>query len=166
MFLHLLVLVEPIPPNRPSPTIQGIEYSIWYGIPRVYRAETYPKVQKHTLIWVFLKIMVPQIIHYKIGFSIIFTIHFWGKHPYFWISAHMLNSSRNCSNLSSQPGIHRFWRNSWTWCDRPWRTGGNKNEKRADRCVADVGKNESEHVSENRIFLETAINYCIMNMNT
>ena len=26
----------------------------------------------------------PQIFHLFIGFSIIFTIHFGGKHPYFW----------------------------------------------------------------------------------
>ena len=35
-------------------------------------------------IWVFPKIGYPQIIHEKIGFSIIFTIHFGGSSPYFW----------------------------------------------------------------------------------
>ena len=37
------------------------------------------------LIWVVPKIMVPQIIHLFIGFSIIFTIHFGGKPHYFLV---------------------------------------------------------------------------------
>ena len=54
----------------------------------------------------------PQIIHGLIGFSVIFTILFWGEHPYFWFNTQICDCYLNLPLWCSWPSgadAQRLW---------------------------------------------------------
>ena len=54
----------------------------------------------------------PQIIHLEIGFSIIFTIHFGGKHPIFWFNIQICIPRDRITLSDDEQGVSNRLRNA------------------------------------------------------